>query len=184
MYDHFYYIRLLVEFQCFRYSGILYVGTNIAARQIQTWQRKNTLDKSLSSRTYDKFSVSFYHIFPGNCPSRSMRDNDNYDYKHLIDRITDALGVTDDALRCRLCFASAQTDRIADGTYVIVTPDGLPLWSVSDLLQVCHAEDAPTRYPETKGEGASCNPDHSDRGYRNRGPPTGSGRIYGAASIQ
>ena len=35
MYDHFYYIRLLVEFQCFRYSGILYVGTNIAARQIQ-----------------------------------------------------------------------------------------------------------------------------------------------------
>lgn len=49
MYDHFYYIRLLVEFQCFRYSGILYVGTNIAARQIQTWQRKNTLDKSLSN---------------------------------------------------------------------------------------------------------------------------------------
>ena len=48
-----------------------------------------------------------------------MRDNDNYDYKHLIDRITDALGVTDDALRCRLCFASAQTDRIADGTYVM-----------------------------------------------------------------
>ena len=93
----------------------------------------------ICSRTYDKFSVSFYHIFPGNCPSRSMRDNDNYDYKHLIDRITDALGVTDDALRCRLCFASAQTDRIADGTYVIVTLDGLPLWSVSDLLQVCLA---------------------------------------------
>ena len=98
----------------------------------------------ICSRAYDKFSLSFYHIFPENYPSRSMRDNDNYDYKHLIDRITDALGVTDDALRCRLCFASAQTDRIADGTYVIVTPDGLPLWSVSDLLQVCHAEDAPT----------------------------------------
>lgn len=74
-----------------------------------------------------------------NCPSRSMRDNDNYGYKHLIDRITDALGVTDDALRCQLCFASIQTDRIADGTYVIVTPDGLPLWSVSDLLQARHA---------------------------------------------
>lgn len=98
----------------------------------------------ICSRAYDKFSLSFYHIFPENCPSRSMRDNDNYDYKHLIDRITDALGVTDDALRCRLCFSSAQTDRIADGTYVIVTPDGLPLWPVSDLLQVCHAEDAPT----------------------------------------
>src|SRR5699024_445468 len=54
MYDHFYYIRLLVEFQCFRYSGILYVGTNIAARQIQTWQRKNTLDKSLSKKGYSK----------------------------------------------------------------------------------------------------------------------------------
>ena len=53
MYDHFYYIRLLVEFQCFRYSGILYVGTNIAARQIQTWQRKNTLDKSLSIYKYE-----------------------------------------------------------------------------------------------------------------------------------
>src|SRR5699024_4146406 len=54
MYDHFYYIRLLVEFQCVRYSGILYVGTNIAARQIQTWQRKNTLDKSLSKKGYSK----------------------------------------------------------------------------------------------------------------------------------
>ena len=59
MYDHFYYIRLLVEFQCFRYSGILYVGTNIAARQIQTWQRKNmakknTLDKSLSRKGFWK----------------------------------------------------------------------------------------------------------------------------------
>ena len=103
----------------------------------------------ICSRAYDKFSLSFYHIFPGNCPSRSMRDNDNYDYKHLIDRITDALGVTDDALRCRLCFASAQTDWIADGTYVIVTPDGLPLWSVSDLLQARHAEDALTGCPET-----------------------------------
>ena len=78
-----------------------------------------------------------------------MRDNDNYDYKHLIDRITDALGVTDDALRCRLCFASAQTDRLAAGTYVIVTPDGLTLWSVSDLLQARHAEDALTGCPET-----------------------------------
>lgn len=98
----------------------------------------------ICSRAYDKFSLSFYHIFPGNCPSRSMRDNDNYDYKHLIDRITDALGVTDDALRCRLCFASAQTDRLAAGTYVIVTPDGLTLWSVSDLLQARHAQDTPT----------------------------------------
>lgn len=70
---------------------------------------------------FTKFRLAFVHVFPSTCCSRLIKDNDNYDYKYCIDAITDALAVSDDALRCQLSMSTVISDNIKSGTYCIVS---------------------------------------------------------------
>lgn len=67
-----------------------------------------------------------------------MKDNDNYDYKHCIDAITDSLSVTDDALRCQLTMATYLSDEIAPGTYCVVSDVTWPMLDEEDLPRLAY----------------------------------------------
>lgn len=82
---------------------------------------------------FEHYRMSFYHIYPSGQCVRFMKDNDNYDYKHCIDAITDSLSVTDDALRCQLTMATYLSDEIAPGTYCVVSDVTWPMLDEEDL---------------------------------------------------
>lgn len=86
--------------------------------------------------SFDRYHLSFYHIYPCNFCKRLIKDNDNYDYKRCIDAITDALAITDDALRCELSFATFQSDKIKSGTYCIVSELGGTEHGLDDLIRL------------------------------------------------
>lgn len=85
---------------------------------------------------YKYYRMSFYHVYPSGQCVRFLKDNDNYDYKHCIDAITDSLGVTDDALRCQLTMATYLSDEIAPGTYCVVSDIACPMLDEDDLLRL------------------------------------------------
>ena len=82
---------------------------------------------------FEHYRMSFYHVYPSGQCVRFMKDNDNYDYKHCIDAITDSLSVTDDALRCQLTMATYLSDEIAPGTYCVVSDVTWPMLDEEDL---------------------------------------------------
>lgn len=87
---------------------------------------------------FEHYRMSFYHIYPSGQCVRFMKDNDNYDYKHCIDAITDSLSVTDDALRCQLTMATYLSDEIAPGTYCVVSDVTWPMLDEEDLPRLAY----------------------------------------------
>ena len=87
---------------------------------------------------FEHYRMSFYHIYPSGQCVRFMKDNDNYDYKHCIDAITDSLSVTDDSLRCQLTMATYLSDEIAPGTYCVVSDVTWPMLDEEDLPRLAY----------------------------------------------
>lgn len=55
--------------------------------------------------------------------------------------------VPKEAFHYQLNFTSTRTNQVPEGTYVIIAPDELPLWSVGDLAEAYRTGDMPTEYP-------------------------------------
>ncbi|MDO5399183.1 MAG: hypothetical protein Q4G33_14795 [bacterium] len=68
----------------------------------------------------EKKTVSFIHVYPENQNTRLLPDNDRYDYKHIIDVITDFTGGGDDALNCAITLETILDDSIPNGSYAVV----------------------------------------------------------------
>lgn len=65
--------------------------------------------------------VSFVHVFPLNTIENLIPDNDNYDYKGIIDVITDKLGYGDNGCDCFLSMMSLRSSDLAPSSYIIVS---------------------------------------------------------------
>ena len=52
--------------------------------------------------------------------------------------------VTKEAFYYQLNCTSSRTNQVPEGTYVIIAPDELPLWSVADLAEAYRTGDMPT----------------------------------------
>lgn len=66
-------------------------------------------------------SLYFWHIYPESS-AINYPDNDNYLVKSIIDQICEALGLRDDGTEMFLFYATALTDYVKNGTYIIITP--------------------------------------------------------------
>lgn len=61
--------------------------------------------------------IEFCHVYPAKVPKR-IKDNDNYNYKRVIDIIAYALRLTDDAGTIHYSMRTAFTDFLYPGTYI------------------------------------------------------------------
>lgn len=70
---------------------------------------------------HSSVSLYFWHIYPESS-AINYPDNDNYLVKSIIDQICEALGLRDDGTEMFLFYATALTDYVKDGTYIIIVP--------------------------------------------------------------
>ena len=52
-----------------------------------------------------------------------------------------------EAFHYQLNFTSSRTNQVTEGTYVIITPDELPAWSIDDLAEAYRTGDILTGHP-------------------------------------
>lgn len=64
-----------------------------------------------------------------------------------IVRTIQAMRVTKEAFHYQLNCTSSRTNQVPEGTYVIIAPDELPLWSVADLAEAYRTGDILTGHP-------------------------------------
>ncbi len=62
------------------------------------------------------------HVFPSDTSPVSIPDNDNYDYKCIVDTIVDKLGYGDGGCDNWFQLLSIQNDNLSEGSYIIVSP--------------------------------------------------------------
>lgn len=64
--------------------------------------------------------IVFLQVFAADTPKLSIPDNDNYDYKGIIDIITDKLGHGDNGIDCWLTMESVRSEKLKENCYILV----------------------------------------------------------------
>ena len=68
-----------------------------------------------------KKTIQIVHVFNTDFTGL-VPDNDNYDFKSIIDIITDHVSGGDSGINCWIHLMSVTSDRVAQGSYIIVSP--------------------------------------------------------------
>ena len=105
---------------------------------------EKTFELGVDYEDFDKFSISFYHIFPEDFPISLLKEDHVYDYGRFIDMLIRAMWMTKETFHYQLNCTSNRTNQVPEGTYVIIAPDELPARSIDDLAEAYRTGDMPT----------------------------------------
>lgn len=72
----------------------------------------------------DKSYLLRQHVYAKGKKVYRAPDNDNYEFKRVVDILTDYIGGGDGAFTTRYVLESVKTDDIPEGSYILVVPKG------------------------------------------------------------